>query len=57
MMPWLARRLFPVLATAILVAAGHASDGKAHYPVLCQRLVQRGYVVLSWDPVGQAERS
>ncbi len=42
---------------AMLVAAGHASDGKAHYQVLCQRLVQRGYVVLSWDPVGQGERS
>jgi len=42
---------------AILVPAGHAEDGKAHYQTLCQRLVQRGYVVLSWDPVGQGERS
>ena len=42
---------------AILVAAGHATDGKAHYQTLCQRLVQRGYVVIAWDPVGQAERS
>jgi dienelactone hydrolase len=42
---------------AILVAAGHAADGKAHYQTLCQRLVHRGYVVISWDPVGQAERS
>ncbi len=42
---------------AILVAAGHAADGKVHYQTLCQRLVQRGYVVISWDPVGQAERS
>jgi pimeloyl-ACP methyl ester carboxylesterase len=42
---------------AILVPAGHAENGKAHYQSLCQRLVQRGYVVLSWDPVGQGERS
>lgn len=42
---------------AVLVPAGHAENGKGHYQVLCQRLVQRGYVVLSWDPVGQGERS
>jgi dienelactone hydrolase len=42
---------------AVLVPAGHAENGKAHYQILCQRLVQRGYVVISWDPVGQGERS
>ena len=42
---------------AVLVPAGHAENGKAHYQTLCQRLVQRGYVVISWDPVGQGERS
>jgi cephalosporin-C deacetylase-like acetyl esterase len=42
---------------AILVPAGHAANGKVHYQALCQRLVQRGYVVISWDPVGQGERS
>ncbi len=42
---------------AILVAAGHAPNGKAHYQALCQRLVLRGYVVIAWDPVGQGERS
>jgi len=42
---------------AILVPAGHAENGKAHYVSLCERLVQRGYVVISWDPVGQGERS
>jgi dienelactone hydrolase len=42
---------------AILVPAGHAENGKAHYQILCQRLVERGYVVLAWDPVGQGERS
>jgi cephalosporin-C deacetylase-like acetyl esterase len=42
---------------AILVPAGHAANGKIHYQELCQRLVQRGYLVISWDPVGQGERS
>jgi hypothetical protein len=42
---------------AVLVAAGHSSNGKIHYQELCQRLVQRGYLVISWDPIGQGERS
>jgi Acetyl xylan esterase (AXE1) len=42
---------------AVLVPAGHAANGKVHYQALSQRLVQRGYVVISWDPVGQGERS
>jgi Abhydrolase family len=42
---------------AVLVAAGHSSQGKIYYQALCQRLVRRGYLVLSWDPVGQGERS
>jgi Acetyl xylan esterase (AXE1) len=42
---------------AVLVAAGHSANGKIHYQDLCQRLVQRGYLVISWDPVGQGERS
>ncbi|HZR66720.1 MAG TPA: acetylxylan esterase [Terriglobales bacterium] len=42
---------------AILVPSGHSPDGKLYYQALCQRLVQRGYFVLSWDPVGQGERS
>lgn len=42
---------------AILVPAGHAADGKSHYQALSQRLAGRGYVVISWDPVGQGERS
>jgi pimeloyl-ACP methyl ester carboxylesterase len=42
---------------AILVPAGHAENGKVHYQALCQRLVQRGYIVIAWDPVGQGERS
>ena len=42
---------------AVLVPAGHSVNGKIHYQDLCQRLVQRGYLVISWDPVGQGERS
>jgi hypothetical protein len=42
---------------AILVPAGHSSNGKDHYQALCQRLALRGYLVISWDPVGQGERS
>lgn len=42
---------------AILVPAGHSPSGKAHYQDLCQRLVLGGYLVISWDPVGQGERS
>src|SRR4051794_3708666 len=42
---------------AMLVACGHSTNGKAHYQALSQRLVQRGYVVICWDPVGQGERS
>lgn len=42
---------------AVLVPAGHAPNGKNHYQALCQRLALRGYLVISWDPVGQGERS
>jgi pimeloyl-ACP methyl ester carboxylesterase len=42
---------------AVLVPAGHATNGKIHYQVLSQRLASRGYVVIAWDPIGQGERS
>jgi hypothetical protein len=42
---------------AVLVPSGHSTNGKAYYQALCQRLVQRGYVVISWDAFGQGERS
>ena len=42
---------------AILVPCGHSANGKVHYQALAQRLVRRGYVVISWDPVGEGERS
>src|SRR6266568_718546 len=41
----------------MLVSSGYSANGKVHYQALCQRLVQRGYVVISWDPIGQGERS
>lgn len=42
---------------AVLVPAGHATNGKTHYQILCARLAKRGYVVIAWDPIGQGERS
>jgi hypothetical protein len=42
---------------AVLVPAGHSTNGKIHYQALSQRLVSHGYVVIAWDPVGQGERS
>jgi pimeloyl-ACP methyl ester carboxylesterase len=42
---------------AVLVPAGHATNGKIHYQILSQRLASRGYVVIAWDPIGQGERS
>jgi cephalosporin-C deacetylase-like acetyl esterase len=43
----------------ILVPCGHSSNGKAYesYQRLCVGLVQKGYVVLIYDPLGQGERS
>jgi hypothetical protein len=42
---------------AVLVPAGHSTNGKDHYQALSERLALRGYLVISWDPVGQGERS
>jgi hypothetical protein len=44
---------------AVLVACGHAPDGKAfkNYQELAGQLARRGYIVICWDPVGQGERS
>jgi dienelactone hydrolase len=44
---------------AVLVACGHSPDGKSfrNYQEISGQLARRGYVVLSWDPVGQGERS
>jgi cephalosporin-C deacetylase-like acetyl esterase len=44
-------------APAVLVPCGHATNGKIHYQYICQRLAKRGYIAISWDPVGQGERS
>ena len=44
---------------AVLLPCGHSPVGKAYanYQEIGGRLAKRGYVVLSWDPVGQGERS
>ena len=42
---------------AVLVPSGHSAVGKLHYQDLGQKLALRGYVVISWDTVGQGERS
>jgi dienelactone hydrolase len=49
----------PGAKPAVLLPCGHSPAGKAfaNYQEIAGRLVKRGYVVLSWDPVGQGERS
>jgi cephalosporin-C deacetylase-like acetyl esterase len=44
---------------AVLSPCGHSTVGKAEgtYQILHLNLVKRGYVVLTYDPVGQGERS
>ena len=44
---------------AVLVPCGHSPDGKSfrNYQEISGQLARRGYVVISWDPVGQGERS
>jgi dienelactone hydrolase/pimeloyl-ACP methyl ester carboxylesterase len=44
---------------AVLSPCGHSTNGKAYgeYQTLHINLVKRGYVVLTYDPVGQGERS
>lgn len=43
---------------AVLLPIGHSLNGKAYdiYQRLFIGLVQRGFVVLTWDPLGQGER-
>jgi len=52
--PTLGRGPFP----AVLAPCGHSANGKAYdvYQHLFIGLVKRGYVVLSYDPMGQGER-
>jgi len=44
---------------AVLITCGHSANGKnyKHYHACSLGLVQKGYVVLIYDPVGQGERS
>ena len=43
----------------VLFQMGHSAPGKAYplYQRCCQGLVQLGYVVLAFDPIGQGERA
>jgi cephalosporin-C deacetylase-like acetyl esterase len=43
---------------AVLLPIGHSRNGKAYptYQNLYIGLAKRGYIVLTWDPVGQGER-
>jgi cephalosporin-C deacetylase-like acetyl esterase len=43
----------------VLFQMGHSAPGKAYplYQRCCQGLVQLGYVVLAFDPIGQGERT
>jgi cephalosporin-C deacetylase-like acetyl esterase len=43
----------------VLFQMGHGTDGKGYalYQRCCQGLVQLGYVVLAFDPMGQGERT
>ncbi|HQO35025.1 MAG TPA: acetylxylan esterase [bacterium] len=48
----------PLPAPAVLFACGHYPEGKAaeNYQRCCIGLAKKGYVVLSFDPLGQGER-
>jgi cephalosporin-C deacetylase-like acetyl esterase len=52
-------KAIPALLPGIISPCGHSADGKAAstYQILHINLVKRGYVVLTYDPVGQGERS
>src|SRR5205814_4491721 len=47
------------LRPAVISPCGHSAVGKAApaYQILHINLVRRGFVVLTYDPVGQGERS
>jgi cephalosporin-C deacetylase-like acetyl esterase len=47
----------PAPMPAVLVPCGHSTNGKIAYQYICHRLAKLGYVAISWDPVGQGERS
>jgi len=43
----------------VLFACGHSANGKAYpsYQIACALLAQNGFVVLSYDPISQGERT
>lgn len=40
----------------VLVPAGHTQEGKPEQQVLAANLARKGFVVLTYDPIGQGER-
>ena len=41
---------------AVLVTEGHSATGKSGYQGMCQSFCAQGYVVMTFDPMGQGER-
>ncbi len=40
----------------VLVPAGHTQEGKPEAQILCANLAKKGFVALTYDPIGQGER-
>ncbi|MFC1607767.1 alpha/beta hydrolase family protein [Candidatus Latescibacterota bacterium] len=41
---------------AVLITEGHSATGKSGYHAMCQSFCAQGYVVMTFDPMGQGER-
>jgi len=41
---------------AVLITEGHSAGGKSGYHSMCQGFCSQGYVVMTFDPMGQGER-
>lgn len=41
---------------AVLITEGHSAGGKNGYHAMCQGFCAQGYVVMTFDPLGQGER-
>lgn len=50
------RPLAPGRFPAILVPAGHTQEGKPEAQVLAANLARKGFIALTYDPIGQGER-
>jgi hypothetical protein len=50
------RPITPGRYPAILVPAGHTQEGKPEAQHLAANLARKGYIALTYDPIGQGER-